>query len=211
VPVHFHLLRGGLYGELRWRRYAGEVADAIARNPFYRDTVFVMQGEFLSDFTNQLIGYRLLPPVSGVLRYRTARHEGTAPTAKLADGLRHIAGTLSDAVNCASCLGWSSIVLVGVDLYDSRYFWLPPGETASVDRARATVSCAASNVLRGTRSGDRHHTTTNGVVELMAEWRRYFADRGVRLSVYNPRSLLADVLPVYDRADCSWIQAPTSR
>jgi hypothetical protein len=210
VPVHFHLLRGGLYGELRWRRYAGEVAETIAHSRFYRDTVFVMPEEFLSDFANQLVGYRLLPPVSGLLRYRTARNGTSAPTASLGEGLRHIAGTLSDAVNCAFCLGWTTIVLAGVDLYDSRYFWLPPDQTASVDLAGATVTGATVNALRGTRSHDRHHTTTNGVVELMAEWRRYFADRGVRLSVYNPRSLLADVLPVYERP-AAWIHAPTSR
>ena len=40
------------------------------------------------------------------------------------EGLRHVGGTLSDAVNAAACLGWTHIVLAGVDLYDSRYFWL---------------------------------------------------------------------------------------
>jgi hypothetical protein len=200
VPVRFHLLRGGLYGELRWREYAGEVVEAIANNPLLRDTIFIMQEEYLASFTNQLIGYRMFPPVKGLLRYYTARDEGTLPTSSLADGVRHISGTLSDAVNCAFCLGWSSVVLVGVDLYDSRYFYLRPDQTATVDRVDARVAGASVNALRGNRYDDPHYTIQTGIVDLMAEWSRHFADRGVRLSVYNPRSLLARVLPVYEPA-----------
>lgn len=201
VPVGFHLLRGGLYGELRWRRYAGEVADAIAANPLYRDTVFVMQEEYLAHFTNQLIGYRLFPPAKGILRYATARDAGRLPTASLGEGLRHLVGTLSDAVNCAFCLGWRQIVLVGVDLYDSRYFFLPADQTMTVDRTHATVVGAPVNALGGNRFDEKHYTTRNGIVDLMAEWRRFFDQRGIRLSVYNPRSLLAEGLPIYAPVD----------
>jgi hypothetical protein len=197
IDVNFHLLRGGLYGELRWQGFAREVVDIIAANPRFRDTVFVMQGEFLAQFTNQLIGYRLFPPAKGILRYPTNRDDGRLPSRQIAHGLRHIAGTLSDAVNCAFCLGWKHIVLVGVDLYDSRYFYLPPDQTATVDRERATVTGGPVNRLGGNRVGDLHYTLRNGVVELMEEWQQYFATFGVQMSVYNPRSLLAGVLPVY--------------
>jgi hypothetical protein len=199
VPVNFHLLRGGLYGELRWHRYAGEVVEAIRSNPFYRDTVFVMQQEFLAQFTNQLIGYQLFPRVRGVLRYPTFRAPGVLPSRKVSDGLRHLAGTLSDAVNCAFCLGWRHIVLAGVDLYDSRYFWLPPDQTPTVDRINATVGSGPINALGGNRFDERHYTTRNGVVDLMAAWRGFFEAEGVQLTVYNPRSLLASVMPVYSQ------------
>ena len=199
IDVNFHLLRGGLYGELRWQGFAREVVDIIAGNPRFRDTVFVMQQEFLAQFTNQLVGYRLLPSVKGIVRYPTYRDEGRLPSTSIERGLRHIAGTLSDAVNCVFCLGWKHIVLVGVDLYDSRYFYLPPDQTATVDRERATVVGAPMNRLGGNRVGDPHYTLRNGVVDLMDEWQQFFAPRGVRMSVYNERSLLASVLPVYDR------------
>jgi hypothetical protein len=197
IPVNFHLLRGGLYREHRWRRYASEVVDTIRMSPYYRDTVFIMQEEFLAQFTNQLIGYRLFPDVKGLVRYTTANGAGRLPSQRLSEGLRHLSGTLSDAVNCAFCLGWRHIVLAGVDLYDSRYFWLPADQTSTVDRVNATMGAAPANALGGTRYDDRHYTTRNGVVDLMAEWRSFFETRGVTLSVYNPRSLLADVLPVY--------------
>jgi len=200
IDVNFHLLRGGLYGELRWQGFAREVVNIIANNPRFRDTVFVMQGEYLAQFANQLIGYRLLPPAKGVLRYPTNRDEGRLPSTSIDNGLRHIAGTLSDAVNCAFCLGWRHIVLVGVDLYDSRYFYLPPDQTATVDRERATVTGGPVNRLGGNRVEDLHYTLRNGVVDLMGEWQAFFAPLGVRMSVYNERSLLAGVLPVYGRA-----------
>jgi len=199
VPVDFHLLRGGLYGELRWQRYAREVVDAISANSMYRNTVFVMQEEFLAQFTNQLIGYRLFPAIRGLLRYPTSRAMGVLPSRSLGEGLRHVASTLSDAVNCAYCLGWRHIVLVGVDLYDSRYFWLPADQTPTVDRLSATVTAAPVNALGGNRYDEPHYTTRNGVVDLMAEWRAFFEKDGVQLTVYNPRSLLADVMPVYPR------------
>lgn len=34
----------------------------------------------------------------------------------------------------------------------------------------------------------------------MAAWREYMEAAGVRLSVYNPKSPLTDVLPLYPRA-----------
>jgi hypothetical protein len=200
IDVDFHLLRGGLYGELRWQRFAREVVDIIRNNPRFQNTVFVMQGEYLAQFANQLIGYRLLPPARGVLRYPTNRDAGRLPSTSIANGLRHIAGTLSDVVNCAFCLGWRHIVLVGVDLYDSRYFYLPPDQTATVDRERATVTGGPVNRLGGNRVEDLHYTLRNGVVDLMDEWQRFFEGHGVRMSVYNRRSLLTSVLPVYEGA-----------
>jgi hypothetical protein len=38
------------------------------------------------------------------------------------------------------------------------------------------------------------------LVAHLARWVPLLAERGIRLSVYNPRSLLADVMPVFPRA-----------
>jgi hypothetical protein len=199
IPIDFHLLRGGIEDSLRWREYAEEFCAAIEDNPYCRDTIFLMQSEFLAHFCNQLIGYRVLRPGRKIFRYHTARGAG-APTRRFHDGLRHIAGTLSDTVNAAVCLGWSQIVLVGVDLYDTRYFWLKPDETYAFDATTGTLVPAEMN-RHGHRAGDMHNTARNGIVELMDSWRTVLdRDFGIGLSVYNPRSLLADVMPVYRRA-----------
>jgi hypothetical protein len=94
-------------------------------------------------------------------------------------------------------MGWKEIVLVGVDLYDSRYFFLDPDKTLAVDVERATTVPAERNSMHGQRYDSEHNTARSGVVRLMAEWREALEPVGVQLTVYNPRSLLADVLPLY--------------
>jgi hypothetical protein len=197
VPVDFQLLRGGVYEELRWRPHAEEVASELAANPLYERTTYVVQEGFLAQHGNQLVGYGLLPRGAPVLRYRSVSGWGP-PTRSLSDGLRHVVGTLDDAVNLGYCLGWKEIVLVGVDLYDSRYFWLPLDQTIAVDSATGGIRGHGVG-LNGQGADQPHNTAANGVVRLMAEWREALAEDGVRLYVYNPRSLLAEVLPVYER------------
>ena len=199
IPVDFHLLRVGIYGSLRWRPYAEEVRGYLKDNPLFASTIFVLQGEYLGHFCNQLTGYGYLPAGVRVLRYHTARADGP-PTRRIADGIRHTTGTLADAVNVAYCLGWKHIVLVGVDLYDSRYFYLPPDTTPGLDERSQLLVASEFNTYRGIRYDQAHSTARHGVVDLMRAWRVQLNADGVELSVHNPRSLLAEVLPVYERA-----------
>lgn len=197
IPIDFHLLRGGVEGGETWRAYAEQFTGILNRNPHCANTIFLMQSGYLAQFCNQLIGYRYLKPGAKIFRYATNRADGT-PTTRFSDGLRHNGGTLTDTVNAAVCLGWSQIVLVGVDLYDSRYFWLRPDETYGVDDAGRHVAAAIN--VRGHRPDERHNTARNGAVDVMAAWRDWLArERGIAMSVYNPRSLLAEVMPVYVR------------
>ena len=196
VRTDFHLLRGGVYGELRWRPHGHEVQELIAANGLYADTIFLLPEEFLGHFANVVVGRELLPRGARIFRYRTLPGLGL-PSTRLEHGVRHSPGTLSDCVNLAFLLGWREIVLVGVDLYDSRYFWLPPDKTLGYDKASANVVPMGVNTVRGNRPEDKHNTATAGVIEQMDEWARMLSTFGVTLSVYNPRSLLADVLPVF--------------
>ena len=197
IPIDFHLLRVGIYGSLRWRPYAEEVSGHLRDNPRFAATIFVLQGEYLGHFCNQLTGYGYLPAGVRVLRYHTARDDGPA-TRRIADGIRHTTGTLADAVNVAYCLGWKRIVLVGVDLYDSRYFYLPPDTTPGLDERSGLLGPSEFNTYRGIRYDQTHSTARHGVVDLMRAWRADFNREGVELFVHNPRSLLAEVLPVYE-------------
>ena len=63
------------------------------------------------------------------------------------------------------------------------YFWLPAG-------ARRANVPASSSV-------DDPFPTAADVVELFRRWHRLLEPDGVELAVYNPRSLLADALPVF--------------
>ena len=198
IRVDYHLVRGWVEvkaGAFNWQAHTQQFADILNGNALFRDTILVLQGEYLAQFCNALIGYGFLRSGTRLFRYTTAR--GTkVPTRRMGDGLCHTVGTLSDAVNFAYCLGWKNIVLVGVDLYDSRYFWLKSNETLVADEATGLQIPAEIND-RGLRFNQEHNTARNGIVQSMVEWRRALGQNGVRLSVYNPRSLLADVLPVY--------------
>jgi hypothetical protein len=202
VRVDFHLIRGGTYGALFPVARARELRQELDGNPLYADTVFVLQEEYLGHYANFIVGRGVLPRGQRLLRYRTLF--GTGPASRrLADGIRHAPGTLMDAVNVAYCLGWKEIVLVGVDLYDSRYFWLPPDQTLTYTADGTNVVPGTVNTMRGNTAQDTHNTVRGGVIDVMAEWRRQLDEDGVRLSVYNPRSLLAGTLPVFE-----WAEAP---
>jgi hypothetical protein len=53
---------------------------------------------------------------------------------------------------------------------------------------------------RGASGADRHTQAVSGLVDTLDSWARWLAERDVRLTVYNPRSLLAGSVPVYVRA-----------
>jgi hypothetical protein len=197
VRVDYHVIRGGMYGEIDMRPQAEKVANGIKANPLYTDTIFLMQRDFLGAFANFVVGRRLLPRGTRIFRYLTKGGPGP-PTRSFAEGVRHAPGTLSDVVNSAYLMGWKNIVLCGVDLYDSRYFFLPPDQTLTQDKATGTIIPGTTNAFRGQRYDEPHNTFRGGVVQQMEEWSRALADDGVRLSVYNPKSLLADVVPVYE-------------
>lgn len=201
VRTDFHLVRGWDYGERdshrRWVRSAHAYGENIKRHGRFTDTVFVLQDEYRAVFARMLVGYGLLPDGAMVLPYHTASPLGMRPSPRLADGLSHGLGTLCDAVNLAYVLGWRRIVLVGVDLYDSRYFWVPPNSTIAFDDAGEVVAAPVN--FRGTRADDVHPVVRNGLVDLMSRWAADFGVQGVTLNVHNPRSLLAGVLPLYDR------------
>lgn len=196
VRTDYHLIRGGVEVSLTWRPFAEDFCRTLNENPHFTRTILILQGEYRAVFANQILGYGLVRPGTRIFRYRTARGEGL-PSLAFAGGIRHGAGTLCDAVNAAVCMGWRRIVLTGVDLYDSRYFWLKPDETLQFDEATGLTRPGQINA-RGGSPNHPHNTTRNGIVEALGDWRTYLErERGCSLEVYNPRSLLAPVMPVF--------------
>lgn len=169
---------------LFWKPALSEYTGFIRDNPRYAETVFVVQKGLRAIEANRVVGYRLLPDGARIVRFRTlgGRRE---PSRSFASGLARNYATLEETVNFAYLVGWRRIVLVGVDLYDRRYFWLAPDETRPGD------------VARGASSSDPHAQAHTGLVEQLGRWGEGFRAEGVSLEVYNPRSLLARVLPVY--------------
>jgi len=191
IRVDFHLV-----GEMAcpddltphvWRPVVEEYARLIEENPFYSETVLGLQEGLRALQSNRLVSSPTLRSGRRVFRYRRiARGAQRPPAASLSSGLVHGAGTLVDCVNLAVILGFREIVLAGVDLYDRRVF--TPAEDA-----------LGPPPSRPGAAGGLRHSTADAMVGYLGYWAPLLAARRVTLSVYNPRSLLARVLPVKAR------------
>lgn len=156
--------------------------DLARTNPKCGNTIFLIQTGFKATSGNRAIGFRQVPVNHPVFLWRSI-HGRLDPSRSLSHGLTHTHGTLNEVVNFAFLMGWTRIVIAGVDLYDRRYFWLAADEPLPGD---VTVEAL-------------HNTAAGGVVEGLGRWRTDFERSGVGLFVYNPKSLLARVLPVWNR------------
>ncbi len=192
VRVDFHLIREIYYDDfdrVGWKSALTEYGRLIEQNILFQDTVFIVQGEYRALNGNRMIALKLLPRGAAVYRFfNKSRSVYETPTKSLSKGLVHGAGTLISMVNLAYCLGWKNIVLVGVDLYDRRYFWLGKDETRINDKIRQA-------------SHEQKHNTADRIISFLGQWGKLMEAEGVRLSVFNPKSLLTEVLPVFDWQD----------
>lgn len=174
------------YRAADWKPAIREYAALISDNPFYGSTILGVQRGVRALSSNRLVAMDLLKRGSRVFRYRRiARGVYRPPSRSLSEGLVLGAGSIVPCVNLAYILGFRQIVLVGVDLYDARYFWLP------ADAVREDMA-----EWHGTRLGQPHHAAER-TIDYLGRWAAHLEKEGVRLSVQNPRSLLARVVPVY--------------
>jgi hypothetical protein len=164
--------------------FIGPYAEGLRSNPLYANTVLVLQEGWAGFFGNTLVGRGLLRAGTRVFRFtRRSRGVYAPPSRSFENGLVHGFGSIIDAVNFAYLTGWRQIVLAGVDLNDRRYFWLRPDEMRPYDKPGFTV--------------DSTFLGAENIVSMLGRWRELLAEEGVSLSVYNPRSLLTRVMPVY--------------
>ncbi len=161
-----------------------EYAALINDNPLYDEALFLVQEGLSAHMGNRLIGERKLRHSAPLFRYRRYGRGRTIPFSRdLARGIVHGHGSVVGMVNIAYLLGWKRIVLVGIDLYDHRYFYLPPDET------RAGEKTGVSN--------DSVFVGANRIVEQIGEWSAALRSEGVQVCVQNSRSLLASKIPVF--------------
>lgn len=198
IDVDFHLLRGwdeGPAGLDRLPRTTRDYAAQLDGNPRFNGALLLLQSDGSAIFANALVAWGLLNPRRRMARFRTARRLDDLPSERWEDGLTHSIGTLLDCINAAALLGWHRIVLVGVDLYDCRYFWGAPDATLEFDAAGRFAESPTD--APGRPWDDVHLTASGGIVERVGLWAGLLRERGIELLVYNPRSLLTTVLPVY--------------
>lgn len=160
---------------------AAETAASMRANPLYAETIFGMTKGWTAEAANAMVANRLLPAGTRIFRWRrVARGRIAPPSRRLADGLVHGAGSVQDVVNFALVLGWRRVVVVGVDLRGGGYFWMEDAPDAS--------------------GGDRW-PQADRVLPAMRLFLEHAHRDGIRLEVYSPQSLLAEVLPVFSWDD----------
>jgi hypothetical protein len=176
IAPRYHMI-----GEIAQLR---KFATQLTENPLFRDTILIVQRGWRAEDGNALLGRHLVAPGARVFRYtRTARGRYAPPSRSFVVGVVHGPNSVVSATNIAFLLGWRKIVLTGIDLYDKEYFWLPPGERRPTERLGVTASSTFTNAAE--------------IVDMLGRWRPLFEAEGLRLEVYNPRSLLAGVLDVF--------------
>lgn len=185
-------------GSLAWRNDADEVVGAIVANDQLKETVFLLQEGLTAIFPNRLIGEGLWPIDRRLCFFRSDKIS-KYPHRDYRQGVVHGSSTLCSAISMAVGLGYDEIVLVGVDLYDNRYFWLPPDKTLGWSESERKL-VAADRTIRGAKVTGVHNTVNNGVVAMLADWRRHLLSKyNIELKIYNPESLAASALPLFDR------------
>ena len=100
------------------------------------------------------------------------------------DGLVYDFCTMTCVMHVVSSLDYDKIIFVGVDLYDHRYFWLPENALRAITQIM-------------NRQLDSKHYVAKYTCELV---KKYVEITGKKLYTFNPRSLLKEFIPVYDKS-----------
>lgn len=200
VDFKYHILRAGyetVEGVVDWKAYADYALSVINSNTHMDNTIFLFPRGLTSSFTNNIVGNNLWSKSKSIFFYNTDRF-CSRPHKNLFIGLPQRAGTLCMAISFAFSMGYEEIVLIGVDLYDNQYFWVPKNKTLnwSSEESKEIIS---DQTVRGLSANDKHNTVNNGVVEIVKDWAGYlYRNHKIKLTVYNKKSLLAGPIDIFE-------------
>jgi hypothetical protein len=162
-----------------------EVYQDIITNKRMINTNFIYLKDYKSGgaiFFRWIYGKNLKPTLFYSNLYNRKR---SWPPSESYEGIPHGAATLMDMINICYIAGYSKIVLVGVDLYDRKYFFLQSNETRKYDK------------LIGKNYSDSHETAKH-VIDQISKWAQFLNERNKSIWVYNKKSLLNKVIPIYE-------------
>lgn len=140
IPMDFHLV--GEIGNFdlkpkMWKPYYQTWKEVIVSNRLYQNTIFLIEEGYRCISGNRVIGLHLLPLRNRVLRFKKAGYGHLQEISReFSNGLVHGSSSLTLCINFEFLMGYRRIILVGVDLYDSRYFFLGKEETKPLDVRR---------------------------------------------------------------------------
>lgn len=199
IPADFHVVRElGAANDVAVNIQASDLeffGNLVGANPSYGNAVLIVQGGYYAWTANLLIGQRFLPKGTKLFRYRNSPLPGFRSLGATFGAITHGASTITDCINIGYLLGFKKIVLCGVDLYDRRYFWHVAG-TPFI--SLPGITDAQIGEYGGVGDMAAKHRTAEHLLLQMSVWHRELEAAGVALSVQNPKSLLTEVLPVYN-------------
>lgn len=97
-------------------------------------------------------------------------------------GCIHGLCTMTNILHLVVNMEYKNIIFVGVDLYDSRYFWLNEKETRNSVKAKK-------------KTYKDKHAIADTTLNLVNDVKNRFRD--INMFSYNPKSLLCRILPVW--------------
>lgn len=210
ISIDYHVMREigeNIFKRHIWIEETKKYINLMENNKFYKNTILLMQKGFRAIGPNRVIMIDILSKNRAVFRFENWKHNSLMmdfllisraifrfgnwkpsflklPSKSFKEKIVHGPSTLIDCINIAYILGWKTIVLVGVDLNDRRYFWLKDDETIGTDTDRGAIFSS-------------QHATAKAVIDFIQIWQKHFLTENIEIKVYNPRSLLNQVLPVF--------------
>jgi len=99
------------------------------------------------------------------------------------DGVLHGKCSMQNIMHIAHYMDYKQVIFAGLDLYDSRYFWLKK------DVARQSVK------QRKQTAGSKH-AISDVVIKMLKDYKHHYP--AVGMSVCNPKSLFARIMPIWE-------------
>ena len=125
INCRFHLIRGwkeGWISPKAGQTSYDEIINILKKNNFYKNTIFIIQNEPSAIVGNSILSRKLSNSPQKIFKYKTDFNLNF-PNRSQPNKFCHQNGTLFDALSFGYLMEWKKIILVGVDLYDSRYFF----------------------------------------------------------------------------------------
>lgn len=97
-------------------------------------------------------------------------------------GVQHGTISMYNIMHIVTYFGYKNIIFAGVDLYDSRYFWIKEGETRRAIKDKG-------------RSYKARHVAAQKTLMLLKLYKKYYPD--IKMFTYNKKSLLKKYIPVW--------------
>lgn len=194
IPVTFYVVREQCVPD--FRELKGERLSDLYRsfNSYYKDSVFIVhRGDHLvqkSGYSHFLYHNKIQG--SGIIiddiRMRASKVKKNPKVVIdkfnddiFQDGVQHGLLTMYNVMHIATFLKYTTIIFVGVDLYDSRYFWLGEKESRRILKNK-------------NRTYKSVHSTKGSLFQLLKIYKKTFPH--VQLYTYSDKSLLTKVMEV---------------